>query len=393
MKNMLLVGFLASSAVAHGQAQVSGKILDRQTHQPVPYASVAVLGRAVGTTSNAEGEFALTLPSLPARLVLTQLSYGRDTVAGAAAGARRPIELLPAPITLPTVEMGSYSAELLKKSYRELQRTHSRKQYGEAFYRQVTQLNQVPTEVQEMMWHAKTSSAGLEGTVLAQARYAKQKDAFLTMRNLSSFTKTFALYSPAADTAQVGGILSPDPTKFYALRLLGIAQRDGQSLAEIEFVGKPAFNRAHVQGTVTIDVDTYQVLRFRGGLDTTGKSSNPAFKFKNARMQYEVVYRPTPAGAVPDHMTTTYTATVGRLLKPDMQEQAVGTTYFYDWQPTPTSLAYAGPSQESDQAAIKQTVYDPVFWRGNPVVKRTPLEEEVIKAFEQQKAFGTLLAK
>ncbi|RYY20278.1 MAG: carboxypeptidase-like regulatory domain-containing protein [Cytophagaceae bacterium] len=379
--------------LAYGQGQVSGKIVDQQTRQPVPYASVAVLGQPQGTTSNAEGEFVLALPALPGRLVVSQLSYQRDTVRVAAAGVLPLIQLVPAPVTLPTVEMGSYSAELLKNAYHELQRSNQHKYYGQAFYRQITQLDREPTEVQEVMWHAKASSAGLEGTVLAQARYTEKKNELLKMNNLSRFTKIFGLYSPTADTTQVGGILSPDPAAHYALRLLGITQNGSQNLAEIEFVGKPAFNPAHVQGTVTIDAATYQVLRFRVGTDVNTKSNNPTFKFKNTRLAYDVVYKSLPTGAVPDHMTTTYTATIGRMVRADIQQKALGSTYFYDWQPTPTGLAYAAPGKESDQAVIKQAIYDPAFWRDNPVVKRTPLEEEVIKSFEQQKSFGTLLNK
>lgn len=396
MKGFYLCGCLVGLAtLVHGQGQVTGKILDRQTRQPVPYAGVSVLGGRAGTTSNADGEFVLTPSALPARLVITQLSYGRDTVAVAVAGALRPIELVPAAVTLPTVDMGSYTAELLRKAYRVLQRTNATKQYGQAFYRQTTRLDATPTEVQEMVWDVQASSASLEGTHLAQARYAKRKDALLSYKDLSKFTKTFQLYlSTAADTAQKGRVLSANPAEYYTLRLLGLTQNGGQTLAEIEFVGKPAYNPAHVQGTIVIDTDTYQVLRFRVGIDAGAHANNPTYKFKNGRLNYDVAFRPQATGAVLDYVKTTYAITMGRMLKADVQEEATGFTYFYGWQPTPSGVAYAASSaQESDMAAIKRTTYDPAFWRANPVVKRTPLEDEVIKSFEQQQAFGTLFDK
>jgi hypothetical protein len=394
MKHLYFLACIGGGGqAAYGQGQVTGKILDKQTHQPVPYASVVVLGGQAGTTSNADGEFILTMSSLPGKLVVSQLSYGRDTVAVAAAGSLRPIELVPAAVSLPAVDMGSYSAELLKKAYRVLQRTNASKYYGQAFYRQVTRLDNDPTEVQEMVWNVKASSAGLEGTTLAQARYAK-KEALISYKNLSSFTKSFQVYSPAADTAQKGRVLGPNSAEYYSLRLVGVTQNGSQNLAEIEFVGKPAYNQAHVQGTIVIDTDTYQVLRFKAGTDQTSTSNNPTFKFKEGRIVYDVVFKAQPTGAVLDHIKTTYTITMGRMLKPDIHQEAVGFTYFYNWQPTPTGLAYAGANaKESDIAAIKQTTYDPAFWRDNPVVKRTPLEEEIIKSFEQKKAFGTMLVK
>ena len=395
MKKWLLLGcWVGVGQLAHGQGQVSGKILDKLTQQPVPYASVSVLGSRAGTTSNAEGEFTLKMSALPGKLAISQLGYGRDTVAVLAAGTLPPVALVPAAVQLPGVELGSYAAGLMQKAYRELQRSYPNKQYGQAFYRQTTRLDNTPVEVQEMMWHVKASSAGPEGTNLAQARYAKKKDALITYKNLSTFTKTFGLYSPQTDTARTGRIFGPDPAKFYTLKLLGVTQSGDQNLAEIAFVGKPEVNPYHVQGAATIDIDTHQVLRFRVSTDAGGKSNNPLLQSKEGQLTYGATFRPAPTGAVLDHLITTYSLLLGRLLKPDVRMQATAFTYFYEWQPTPAGVAYAAANaQASDLVTIKQVAYDPAFWRDNPVVKRTPLEEEIITSFEQSKSFGTLLAR
>ena len=46
---------------------------------------------------------------------------------------------------------------------------------------------------------------------------------------------------------------------------------------------------------------------------------------------------------------------------------------------------------EVDLATIKKITYDPAFWQNNAVVKRTPIEEQVMKSFEQKGNFGTML--
>ncbi|MEJ7659251.1 MAG: carboxypeptidase-like regulatory domain-containing protein [Hymenobacter sp.] len=74
------------SQLAAAQGLVTGKVLDRQTRQPVPYASVVVAGTSLGTTSNAEGEFGLRVAQLPAKLLAFSLGYGRDSVMVTAAG-------------------------------------------------------------------------------------------------------------------------------------------------------------------------------------------------------------------------------------------------------------------------------------------------------------------
>ncbi len=66
---------------------------------------------------------------------------------------------------------------------------------------------------------------------------------------------------------------------------------------------------------------------------------------------------------------------------------------FYDETQLPTGLPYVSPEKPSqDLADIRRKPYDPAFWRDNPVVTRTPLEEEVIRSFEQEKAFGTMIS-
>ena len=381
--------------VAQAQNQLSGRVLDGHTHQPVPYASVVVAGTTQGTTSNAEGEFVLSARQLPAKLLAFSLGYGRDSVlVSQAGGPHLTLHLVPALIALPAAEPAGYAAELLARAYHMLQRTNARKLYGQAFYRQVTYLDQQPSQLLEMLWQTKASSAGLEGTTLSQGRFAEKKGMLISFSNLSNFTKSLVLYSPAADTAKLGSVLSPAPAEKYTLRLLGISQSGGQNLATIEFVGKPEFNPQHVRGTLTVDTDTYQLLRFQAGIDAAGKSNNPTFKFKEARLNYDAVFAARPDGAILDHMTVTFTESIGRMLKPDVHMRAVGYTYFHNWQPTPAPIAYEPANgKQKDLDAIKQKPYDAAFWHDNPVVKRTPLEEETIKSFEQEKAFGTMLKK
>ena len=395
MRNLILfLLILLPGAALPAQAQlISGRVLDAQTSQPIPYASVAVLGTSQGTTCNAEGEFTLKMSALPGRLVFSQLSYRRDTVAVVAAGALPVVRLLPAPVALPDVDLGSYVGGLLQKAYREMQRTNARKHYGQAFYRQIARLDGKPFEIKEMMWQVKASSAGLDGTALTQARYAKKKDAILNYRNFSFFTRSFGLYSSKHDTTRAGLILGPNPTEYYNLKLIGLTQDGSQNLAQIEFVGKPAHNPSHMQGLIVIDIDTYQVLRFRASQDMQSNSNNPVWKFRDGRITYDLVFRPAAGGAVPAYYNLSYAVSMGRLMKPAVALAVSGVTYFSDWQATPTAPAYtAAIWKESDLDAIKQKPYDAAFWRDNPVVKRTPLEEEVIRSFESEKAFGTMLS-
>ena len=394
MKTLLLAGLLLATAVwpVAAQQRLTGKILDAATGQPVPYASIGVLNTTAGTTSNAEGEFELRIP-LPSRLVVSELGHRRDTVAVAAAAAPLLVRLQPAAVALPEVTTGTYTEELIKQAYRELRRTNARHEYGHAFYRQVTYLAGEATEVQEMVWDAASSNAGTEGSAIAQGRFAKVK-ALLSFRNFSVYTKMFSIFDRQADSTNIKGLFGPRVAEYFDLKLLGVTSNGPQQLVEVGFAGK-AGNPNQEKGSAVIDAQTKQVLRLR--IDTPGfhvKSNNPLFKFQDEQMHIEWVFQSRPSGAATlEYLKVSYQSTLTRPLKSNVPVRASSFTYFYDGRRTPdASVTYApAKSGEADLAAIKQTTYDPAFWQNNPVVKRTPLEEQVMKSFEQKGAFGTML--
>ena len=44
-----------------------------------------------------------------------------------------------------------------------------------------------------------------------------------------------------------------------------------------------------------------------------------------------------------------------------------------------------------DKAIVESIVYNPEFWKDNPIVKKTTLEETFIKMMESKSAFGTMI--
>jgi hypothetical protein len=397
MKHLLTTAcLLAFSLPVCAQQRLAGQVVDAATGQPVPYASIGVLGTTRGTTSNAEGQFELRGVALPGRLVVSELGHQRDTVAVTTTLASQPLHLRlrPASVALPEVQVGSYLGELIAKAYRELRRTNNQRTYGQAFYRQVTHLDQEATEVQEMVWDAATSSAGLEGSALSQGRFAKKK-ALISFNNFSLYTKYYSLFNARDDSSTFKGLIGPHVADYLNLRLLGVTQDGGQQLVEIGFSSKGETATSRTHGSMVINEATHQVLRLR--LETSGihtKSNNPTFKFKNETTQIEWGFQPRPGGAaVLDHLKVDYQTALGRLMKADMAIHVASFAYFYNGKASPAlGITYA-PARggETDLAAIKQTTYDPAFWQSNSAVKRTPVEEEVMRSFEQKGAFGTML--
>ena len=394
MKTTLLASFLLAAAAlpAAAQTRLTGKILDAATGLPVPYASISVLNTTIGTTSNAEGEFELKA-ALPGRLVVSELGHRRDTVAVTAGTAPLLVRLQPATVQLPEVQVGSYLDDLIAQAYRQMRRTHDRTMYGQAFYRQVVRVGGDATEVQEMVWNTATNSAGMDGSSLAHGRFAKKK-ADLSFNNFSNLTKVVG-FNMKDDSLTQRGILGLNTARCYKLSLVGVTQSEGQQLAEIRFESRPGLAPLTAKGTLVINETTRQVLHLR--LETPDlvnmRTNSPIIKLRGQQTVFEMDFQPAQIAAVLAYIKVEYQATLASPIQRNVAVQASSFTYFYDARRTPDArVTYAlVKSGETDLAAIKKTTYDPAFWANNPVVKRTPLEEQVMKSFEQKGAFGTML--
>ena len=118
-------------------------------------------------------------------------------------------------------------------------------------------------------------------------------------------------------------------------------------------------------------------------------------KFKSTILEFDLVFQDTPDAASPlDHIKTNLSFDISQPGLPDKKMTVEAFTYFYDTSATPTNLRYSRASlDERDIEAIRKTKYDPTFWANNPVVRRTPVEDEVVQSFEKKGAFGTMISK
>ncbi|GAB3313309.1 hypothetical protein GCM10027511_24530 [Hymenobacter humi] len=81
---------MVGPALAQGPIILRGRVVDAETHQPVPHAQVGVAGNRIGTSTNEDGRFALTIP----------VQFQREQLEVALLGYRkyaRPLPPLPGP--------------------------------------------------------------------------------------------------------------------------------------------------------------------------------------------------------------------------------------------------------------------------------------------------------
>ena len=79
MRTLLLLPFLLIGVFGFSQTVVKGSVLD-QNNEPVPGANVVILGKAIGTVTDFDGNFTLeTSEALPFQLRITSIGYAEAT--------------------------------------------------------------------------------------------------------------------------------------------------------------------------------------------------------------------------------------------------------------------------------------------------------------------------
>src|SRR5688572_3380434 len=104
----ILFAFLATTLVAQN-ITISGKVIDRETKNPMPFASVYIKGKTIGTITNLYGEFDFHIPGEYRNeiLVISMLGYSNfespvwSMISSTAATTT--IELIVSPIVLQEV--------------------------------------------------------------------------------------------------------------------------------------------------------------------------------------------------------------------------------------------------------------------------------------------------
>lgn len=80
MRNVLLLSLLMLGSIAFAQTTVNGKVVD-QSDSPVPGANVVIVGKAIGTITDFDGNFTLQTSEVPPfQLKITSLGYSDGLV-------------------------------------------------------------------------------------------------------------------------------------------------------------------------------------------------------------------------------------------------------------------------------------------------------------------------
>ena len=385
------------------EISLRGKVTDVSTGEPIPFASIVIADLLKGTSSNVRGEFLIKLDSLPVRLIFSHISFHKQEMM-VESPEYFEVRLTPGEIVLEELviedeERGEYAYDLLSRAL-SVAVQHSRDwEYGLAFYRQTSRNEDDYSELYEIFYDTRFSSQGIVDWAIQEGRYAMKTgyDAidYVYNKNFTLLTRLVTMFQPQTDKFVMP--VNENVRELFDVKIKGLTDIQERKVAVIEFEPKEEIYVPAMEGTLYIDINTYEILKLHGSIRNDNLElvalNNPTGSWKNLVLEFEAAYKPMEEKLFLDYITVTQTFDY---YVENVYHHPVRTTSFL------TYYEYYKPDKfkrlggriikygKRDRDMLDRIGYNRRFWEDNPIVMRTPVEEEVISSFEEQNAFGSI---
>ncbi|MBD2769752.1 carboxypeptidase-like regulatory domain-containing protein [Hymenobacter sp. BT664] len=296
MRYLLLVGvaLLAGPGWAQTPSLLRGRVLDAETHQPIPNAQIGVAGNRIGTSTNEDGRFVLNIPPQyqQEQLEVVLLGYRKHVQAlPALPGPELRIELRLSPAALGEVRVTASVMGLVREAVARIPRNYpTRPTRLTGFYRESDNdpngrpryLVEGLLTVLKVPYQQRTA----EGVV--QIRQSRKVD----LRPLTPVRIDWAggpFIAHFADFVHARAqFISPAHFRDYDYRLAPGSSYADRPVYVVAFEPRPGNRRAHFAGRMYIDQDSYAFLGAEWHYTPTGlRSGIHRADARNLRVAYQ----------------------------------------------------------------------------------------------------------
>jgi hypothetical protein len=403
LKLFLWGTFCLLASISNAQYTLQGKIVDEATGNPIDAVTIGKVGSLRTTISNERGEFVLKIDTLPATIGVHHISYESQRISTDTTAIV--IKLKQSKIILNAVTVTPLSAkQILTKAWDKAEETIGLYSYGKGFYRQSTAVNDTTQEIYELFYNLKWDVNRINGWQALQARYAKSNPREIPINNQSYLCFLFSGY-----LFEFYGARYPQAKnikRLYDVKLDRLITQSDETIAVITCTLKEKKVRSswvNVNTTYYIGLSNYNVYKAESKVYnipyvySTGlfDSRTASDKYYSANFTATALF-----GEAKDFPTTILKSLETKLnldySKKDstrrIQVRSLLNVYQED-QSLEEQVFRKTNEFVVDYKTVKNTAYNPEFWRDNEVVKRTPVENEFIGLMENKNAFGTMIDK
>ncbi|GAA4364988.1 hypothetical protein GCM10023185_34920 [Hymenobacter saemangeumensis] len=400
---------------------LSGAVADRKTTRPVPFATVAVPGRGVGTVADAQGRFQLAVRR-GETLQVSSIGYEPELLPAPGAESPLSVQLAPASFTLANVQVSGRSLDprrIMKNVIRnatanyEQQQDHAAQVYSrrrlisfDTLRHEVEYLSHIlhPAGFREwmggfLMLGPQETHKVLESHVVVPAPRP--------LRQADYSQGGHGFYTAGADPVRISPLFKAKTVGRYALTLDSIEHRDGETFYILRFAAKRPSKRVTgmyltggYSGRIYVREQDYAVVRYEAlWIQDTLMWNSTARKyygrpvitarlysqvFSDNRKAHVVTYRKGDNGRYHISTSVAQNLTAGRMLGGNAFYSQASCEEFFSPLPAGAPVPDSVKEPELARGEISQLLqasYRPDFWNSY----QRPLPGEPVPSLKASK--------
>jgi hypothetical protein len=385
----------ADSSAAEKVKYITGKIIDDETSEPLPFATIALKNKGKGTVTNNNGDFGMKIPydCFKDTLSVSYLGYlGREIPAKKAFGNNLTISMKREFISIPEIIIKNQNPrEIILRTLKSIPPNYGdTPAFMTGFYREgVLKKSELQTYSEAVLQIYKSAYSG---TLLGdQIKVYKSRKIENTDRSDTLAIRLKAGLSTCLELDGVKNIfdfLTRESMDDYTYRITDIVSYDNEAAYAIEFEQHENVDLPLFKGTVYINTVDYGILNAEFEInpklihkmkDTFITTSSHGFNTWPVSVKYSVSYRKINNRYFLEHVR-------GDLIFSSNQKKRLFNTQFkvfFELAITETELTNVTRFDREELAPIHSifsktiTKYDPQFW-GNQDFLRP--EDNLLKA-------------
>lgn len=383
MKWFLLFSIISSTAI--GQQVIEGRIIDKETSEPIPFASIGIIGTSHGTISNLQGEFSLVL-SDSASIKVTCMGYESQVIGSA--DTMELIKLKPIATQLNTVIISSKPVnpkKIVRRAFARIAGNYDTQSFLQKFFFRHYSL---ANSVYEKLIEASLDVWKHQGYKSVRSTFGEREEVRITQLRRSLDLKEMVqgqkpLWISSILQTDIVAYQSSDKTlstifdgvntlsanlSDYTFTFTGITSFDGEDVYKIEYVqredsvlttsGYKILPQA--SGTLFITTDTYAFVKTENvQYDATHTIHTTAYYKKYGNKYYPYHLMKEGENRFTDKKFNSYHI---ELMSVDIRHGE--------------NEKFTG--REPSRSELLKISYDSTFWSNYQILKTTPLEDEII---------------
>ncbi len=371
---------------------LQGKVVDAKTAEPIPFVSLGIIGTNIVTVTNENGEFVIKAEKLPVKLRFRHVSYLQLETTINEAESLITIRLNPAAINLNEVEIRPDEGKhLLKASLLKAKEHLNTPFYANAFYRQLTATNNTATEIHELFYDLNWNIKYVQGWAAKQSRFAELNDpSKFSLSNQSFLTFVYAGYVFPDKRRRYVSVKYLDD---YDIEVDRYIEQNDQNIAVITCkLKKTRKNLFYVNSTYYVGVKDLKIYRLENKIYNLPFELSPSLSLRFPPIVETIAtFNGTgqPLPILESMSTKVYLGLSAGGRELNSVISSLLTVIKIDDKLK--NQRFQGLNSDiKDRKVIESIKYDAYFWKNNPIVKQTTLEDAFIKMMESKQAFGTM---